>query len=275
MARAADIFRTRLRDGRLNTPPVLSVTTREKNPVDTARSWTPCLLFGRHPCAGTFGDRAVDQPGVVARLRQCEVAQRGPRPAAAIGHDFLAVPDTGRRDVTLELLARAEQPILGPVQVAPHEIDRIRDMAGTAVEVALAGELFARAEIDQAIGGVGAHLVERRAQPLVKPRRKATLHRFDRTIHNLAPLALPALEENVEQEYFRHAEVLHDPRQHRGILSLRRIIEYGRDALTDAARAEPFGDCRRVEQASIDAARAIDRQVDRSAQMARQIFHRA
>src|SRR5258705_13795520 len=97
-----------------------------------------CLLLDRQAGAGPFGERAVEQPRVVARLRERQVAERGARPAAAIRHDFLAVSDTGRRDLALEVLARGEQPILGPVQIAPYEIDRVRNMAGMAVEVALA-----------------------------------------------------------------------------------------------------------------------------------------
>ena len=156
------------------------------------------------------------------------------------------MPNTGRRDVALEFLARSEHPIAGPVQIAPYEVDRVRDMAGMAVEVLLAAELLARAEVDQAIGGIGAHLLQCRAQPGVQPRCKAPPGCFNRAIPDLAPLGLPALEENVQQEYLRCSEVLHDPGQHRGILPLRRIVEHRRDALAHAACAEPFGQCRLI-----------------------------
>src|SRR5207253_516163 len=103
---------------------------------------------------------------------------------------------------------------------------------------------------------------ECRAKALVQPRHKTALRCLDRAISDLAPLALPSLEENVEQKNLRRAQVLHDPGQHRGILSLRRIVEHRRDALTNTAGAEPFGEGRRIEQAAVVAERAIDWEVD-------------
>src|SRR5260370_185763 len=81
-----------------------------------------CLLLDRQAGAGPFGERAVEQPRVVARLRERQVAERGARAAAAIRHDFLAMSDTGRRYLTLELLARGQQPILAPVHIPPYQI---------------------------------------------------------------------------------------------------------------------------------------------------------
>ena len=47
------------------------------------------------------------------------------------------------------------------------------------------------------------------------------------------------------------------------------------NALADAARAEPFSERPRLEQAAVVAEGAIDWQIDRSVQMAREILHRA
>ena len=100
---------------------------------------------------------------------------------------------------------------------------------------------------------------------------KRRFSRLDRSIHDFAPFALPALEENVEQEDFRRAEILDDPRQHRGVLSLRRIVQHRRDALADTGGAEPFGQRRLIEQAAVVAERAIDGQIDRAADGPRDI----
>src|SRR5260370_2319814 len=107
-----------------------------------------------------------------------------------------------------------------------YEIDRVRNMAGMAVEVALADELLARAEVDQPIGSVGVHLVERRAKPLIQPRHKTARGRMDRALAGLAPIALPALEENAEQKNLRRAQVLHDPAHHPAILSPPPIVHH-------------------------------------------------
>src|SRR5581483_5454758 len=109
-----------------------------------ARRGPSGLSFDGHPGPRPLCKRAVIEPDLVAELAEREIAERGARPAAAVRDHFLPASDSGRRNLPLELLARSEQAVARAVEFAPDQIDRVRDMARAAVEVALAVELLGR-----------------------------------------------------------------------------------------------------------------------------------